>query len=146
MEINRAIIKIKEANPNKIVLVESGPFYHVFGTDTYILSYLCGYQVRTTKKEYNTCGFPKKGLNKTLQILEDNEIDYITVVEAENYEVTSKMEFGEENSYARIYERAHKHVLIKKRIDAIYDYLIGNINSPNIKKTVEMLEEDLFEN
>ena len=57
---NDNIIKtMKEINPETIILIQIGAFYHVYGKDSYILSYLCGYQIKSVENSYNTCGFPK---------------------------------------------------------------------------------------
>lgn len=144
---NDNIIKtMKEINPETIILIQIGAFYHAYGKDAYILSYLCGYQIKSIENSYNTCGFPKAGLNKTLKILEDNEINYMEVIKSQNYEVESNVKFKDKNKYMETYEKAYKYVTVKNRINAIYNYLLENIDSPNIKKKLQIVEEALFEN
>lgn len=141
------IIKaMKEINPNTIILVQVGAFYHVYGKDSYILSYLCGYQIKSVENSYNTCGFPKAGLNKTLKILEENKISYIVTIKSLNYEVEEEMKYKDKNKYMEVYEKAYRYTTIKNRINTIYNYLIENINSPIIKNKLHSIEEVLFEN
>ena len=82
--------------------------------DTYILSYLCGYQIKSVENSYNICGFPKVGLNKTLKILEDNNINYLVTIKSLNYEVEEEMKHKDKNNYTEIYEKAYRYVTVKK--------------------------------
>lgn len=136
---------MKQINPETIILIQIGAFYHVYGKDSYILSYLCGYQIKSLENSYNTCGFPKAGLNKTLKLLEDNKVSYIVTVKSQNYEVSHEMKYKDKNEYALLYEKAYKYVTIKNRINAIHNYLIENINSPTIKKKIQNIEEIIFD-
>ncbi len=136
---------MKQINPETIILIQIGAFYHVYGKDSYILSYLCGYQIKTLENSYNTCGFPKAGLNKNLKLLEDNKVSYIVTVKSQNYEVSHEMKYKDKNEYTSLYEKAYKYVTIKNRINAIYNYLIENINSPTIKKKIQNIEEIIFD-
>lgn len=143
---NTIIKTIKEINPETVILVQVGAFYHAYGKDSYILSYLCGYQIKSVENSYNTCGFPKAGLEKTLKFLTDNKISYIVTVKSLNYEVEKELRFKEENKYSEVYEKAYRYVNMKNRINSIYNYLIENINTPNIKSKIQKVEEVLLDN
>lgn len=145
MKMDNVIKTMKEINPETLIFIQIGAFYHVYGKDAYILSYLFGYQIKTLENSYNTCGVPKSGLNKVLKILEDNKISYLVVLKSQNYEVETEMKYKDKNKYIEIYEKAYKYVSIKNRINGIYNYLIENINSPDIKKKIQKMEEDLFD-
>ena len=54
---------IKKIYPLCIVLVKIGNFYHVFGKDSYILSYLFEYKI-VEKSGIPTCGFPINAISK----------------------------------------------------------------------------------
>ena len=141
------IIKtIKEINKETVILIQVGAFYHAYGKDAYILSYLCGYQIKSIENSYNTCGFPKAGLNKTLKMLEDNSINYLVAIKSLNYEIEREMKYKDKNKYSEIYEKAYKYISIKNRINVIHNYLLENINSQNIKNKLRIVEEALFEN
>ena len=53
MSVVTMIKEIKEVHPEEIVLVKIGNFFHVYGKDSYILSYLLGYKIR--RIEENIC-------------------------------------------------------------------------------------------
>lgn len=137
---------MKEINPETVILIQVGAFYHAYGKDAYILSYLCGYQIKSVENSYNTCGFPKAGVNKTLKILEDNCLNYLVTIKSLNYEVEQEMKYKDKNNYTEIYEKSYRYVTIKNRINTIHNYLVENINSPNIKNKLHAVEEVLFEN
>lgn len=143
MKTDNTIKLIKEIHPETVIFVQIGVFYHVYGKDAYILSYLLGYQIKTIENTYNTCGLPKNGINKVLKILEDNFIDYIVVIKSQNYEVESEMKFKSKNKYMETYEKAYKYISIKNRINAIHNYLMENINNLDIKNKIQKIEEDL---
>lgn len=145
MKMDNVIKTMKEINPETIILIQIGAFYHVYGKDAYILSYLFGYQIKALENSYNTCGVPKSGLNKVLKILEDNKINYLVVIKSQNYEVETEMKYKDKNKYTEIYEKSYKYISVKNRINAIHNYLIENINTPEIKKKIQKLEEDLFD-
>ena len=145
MKTDNVIKTMKEIHPETIILIQIGAFYHVYGKDAYILSYLFGYQIKTLENSYNTCGVPKSGLNKVLKILEDNKINYLVVIKSQNYSVETDMKYKSSNRYREIYEKAYKYVSIKNRINAVHNYLMENIDSPNIKSLIQKLEEDLFD-
>lgn len=145
MKLNNTVKTMKEINPETIILIQIGAFYHVYGKDSYIMSYLFGYQIKTLENSYNTCGLPKAGLNKVLRILEDYHIDYMVVIKSQNYEVETEMKFKNKNSYIEMYEKAYKYITKKNRINAIYNYLLENINTPEIKKKIQKVEEALFD-
>ena len=69
---------IKKVYPSCAVLVKVGNFYHVYGKDAYILSYLFEYKI-TEKEGIPTCGFPLNAISKVENFLEKTKINYVTV-------------------------------------------------------------------
>lgn len=145
MKINNTIKVMKEIEPNSILLVKAGSFYNAYGKDTYILSYLFGYQIKNIENTFNTCGLPTTALNKVLKQLEENKINYLVVNKTLNYEVENKIEFKKENKYSEIYEKSYKYVLKRNRINSIYNYLLENINSDNLKEKLSKIEDVLYD-
>ena len=45
-------------------MIKIGDFYHCYGKDAYIISYLFNYKLRKTRENYYTCGFSEKSLSK----------------------------------------------------------------------------------
>ena len=65
------IIKVaKQVHANDILLVKTGGFYHAYGKDSYIISYLFGYKIKQIEENYSTCGFPESSINKIIATLE----------------------------------------------------------------------------
>lgn len=79
MSVVTMIKEIKEVHPEEIVLVKIGNFFHVYGKDSYILSYLLGYKIRRIEENICTTGFPDKTAAKVKAMLEKNKINYLVV-------------------------------------------------------------------
>lgn len=84
-------------------------------------------------------------LNKVLKTLEDKNIDYIVLEKASNYEVISEEEFKDKNQYSELYNKAHRYIVRKNKIDAIYEHLISNISDETIKEKINSIEEILYD-
>ena len=136
---------MKEVHPTKILLVKIGKFYHAYGKDSYILAFLLNYQIKKVETNVNTVGFPEMALNKVLKTLEDKNIDYIVLEKASNYEVISEEEFKDKNQYSELYNKAHRYIVRKNKIDAIYEHLISNISDETIKEKINSIEEILYD-
>lgn len=136
---------MKEVHPTKILLVKIGKFYHAYGKDSYILAFLFNYQIKKIETNVNTVGFPEMALNKVLKTLEDKNIDYIVLEKASNYEVISEEEFKDKNQYSELYNKAHRYIVRKNKIDAIYEHLISNISDETIKEKINNIEEILYD-
>ena len=61
---------------NLIKIRKNGTFYAVYGEDTYILYFLFDYKIKNDK-----VGFPKSALNKVINVLEENKINYEVIGE-----------------------------------------------------------------
>lgn len=145
MGVGNIIKIIKEVHPESVILVKVGNFYQEYGRDVYIMSYLFGYQMKTIEGNLANCGFPKAALNKVLKELEDNQISYLILNKSDNYEVEAEENFKSQNAYMEIYNKAHKYLTKKNKIDAIYNYLLENINDISIKEKINKVEEILYE-
>lgn len=145
MKIENTIKIFKEIHPESIIMIKMGTFYHVYGKDSYILSYIFGYQVKKVQTNYSTCGFPESGLNRVLSKLEELEISYIILNKGENYEVVEEEDFKSKNKYSDMYNKAHGYVAKKNRIDSIYQFLLESIAEENIKEKLLRIEEIIYE-
>ena len=144
MKLENTIKMFKEVHPDSIILIKIGTFFHAFGKDSYILSYMLGYQLKPIAQNYSSCGFPKSGLTKVLTKLEEMNINYIVLDKADNYSEMEKEEFKNKNQYNQIFNKAHKYITKKNRIDAIYNYLIDNISSEDMKEKLTKVEEIVY--
>ena len=136
--------KIKEEYKETVVIVQIGAFCHVYGNDAYIISNLCGYQIKSVENSYNTCGFAKSAYEKVAKVLEENEINYIQIIKSKEYEI-GKSKTYKKNKYTEIYKKAYKQQTIKNRVNEIYNFLIENINDAEIKNKIQKIENVLFE-
>ena len=145
MSIENMVQTIKQIHKEDVVLIKVGSFYHGYGRDSYILSYLFGYKRKTIGNNIGDTGFSSTALNKVKYTLEKNKINYITIDRGHNYEVEDKIEFKGENQYLKVYEKAHKYIGIGRRINAITQYLMENIEQETIKQKIERIEEIIYE-
>ena len=136
---------IKAIHKEDIVLLKIGGFYHTYGRDAYIISYLFGYRIKIVEDNISTCGFPVQSLNKIIAKLEEKKINYIVLDRRNDYEVDLEFDFGNLNSYSEIYEKAKIYVNYKRRIDNINNFLLENIQEENFKEILKQMEEVIDE-
>lgn len=115
-------------------------FYHTYSKDAYIMSYLFDYKTKKIEQNYSTCGFPSSSLAKNLAKLEEKKINYVIVDKRNNYEDDEKSDNKNLNQYDEIFEKAHKYVTIRNRIENINQELLKNIDEPNIKEKILKVE------
>lgn len=103
---------------------KSGTFYSVFDDDCYILYFLLGYQINNSK-----VGFPKAAINKVINILEENKINYEIIGEntMNNYKTLNK------------YDKYLKLGQEKYNKDCHYQNLIDKIKGINPEKLDKIL-------
>lgn len=145
MAVITIIKEVKRIHPYDLVLVKIGTFYHAYGRDSYILSFIFKYKLKLLEEDYYTCGFPENSFGKIINKLENLKINYLIIDRRNDYEVDEKKTFNNLNRYEEIYENAKKYVNIKRRIDKIYNNLLENINEENIKEKVKEIEKILYE-
>lgn len=144
MKIENTIKIMKEVHKDRIIMVKVGPFYHCYGRDAIVMSYLFDYNLKKVETNYN-CGFPTSAINKVMSNLEEKKISYMTVDKADNYEVIDEEDCKNDNKYNEIYSKANKYVNKKNRINEIHNYLMENIGDDDIKEKIMKVEEILYE-
>ena len=100
---------MKQVHPTNVLLIKVGKFYHAYGKDAYIISFLFDYQLKKVEGNTNTTGFPETALNKIQTTLEEKNINYMLISRANNYEVVEEYDFKKENTYNDVYFNAHKY-------------------------------------
>lgn len=70
MAIITIIKEVKKFHQQELAIIKIGNFYHCYGKDAYIISYLLGYKLSKTKENYYVCGFPIKSIVKVENMLE----------------------------------------------------------------------------
>lgn len=145
MKINNTVKLFKEIHPETLLLIKIGSFYHAYGKDSYILSYLFNYQIKKLQANYSTCGFPLAGKPKVIAKLEEMQISYLVINKAENYEISEEEDYKTKNKYQEIFSKAHKYITKKNRIDTIYQFLLENMSEEDIKEKLTKVEEIIYE-
>lgn len=144
MAVIRIVKTIKQIHPKDVLLVKIGSFYHAYGKDAIILSYLFNYKIKIQENIY-TCGFPLASYKKVISKLEDKKINYLMVDRRNNYEKDEENDNKNLNTYEEIYKIAHIYIRCKKRIDNINTYLYNNLHNKEIYKKIKEIEEILNE-
>ena len=139
------IEEIKEIHPKSICLYKVGTFYHAYGRDASVISFLFDYKIKELGDNHKECGFPIGAVNKVIAKLQNSQLNYLLIDRRNNYEVDEKEDYKENNKYDKIYEKAKKHVNCKKRINNINQYLEENIEKENISKILSKMEEIMYE-
>lgn len=134
------IKEIKEVHPEEIVLVKMGNFFHVYGKDSYIISYLLGYKIRRIEGNICTTGFPDKTEAKVKAMLEKNKINYLVVDRRNGYEVDEFSNNKNLNKYNIKFKNAKDYIETKSKIEKIYNYLINNISKNEISEKITEIE------
>ncbi len=143
MKVEDAIKMFKQAYTDSIVLVKVGSFFHAYGRDSYILSYLFNYQLKNFQNNHSTCGFPISSLDKVSNRLEQLEINYIALDKSQDFKITEKKDFTD-NKYSKIYSKAHNYISIKSRIDTIYQFLLEGMAEDNILDKIIEVEKIIY--
>ena len=71
--------------------------------------------------------------------LEENKINYLLIDRRNNYDVDEKSDNKNLNKYDIFFEKAKKYIILKNRIDNIYEYLISNME--NEKELIKQIEK-----
>lgn len=96
---------IEEIHKESICLFKIETFYHTYGRDAYILSYLFDYKIRFAEKDTKECGFPVTSVSKICAKLEKEKINYLLIDNRNNYYVDQECKNGNLNRYKEVYEK-----------------------------------------
>lgn len=141
-KVNKMIETIELVHKDCVCLFKMGTFYHVYGKDSYIISFLFHYKIDMLKYE---AGFPINSLNRVLAKLEDEKINYVTLDNRNNYEVDEKQDYKNLNRYDKVYNKAREYVNMKNRIEKINLRLTNGITKKGIRKIIGSVEQVLDE-
>ena len=134
MFIRKHRLPITERNI-MIKLYIKGGFYYCYGNDSIIISYLCNYKIVN-----NRVGFPINSINKVVNILVDNKIDYI-IYNKDN--VVDKY-ISKDNRYYNILIKAKSNIDINNRINNIVSSLY-EIDTNKLNIILEYIERVIYE-
>lgn len=144
MKINNMVKTIKQIHKEDIVMIKIGNFYHVYGKDAYIISYVFDYKIKEDDGVY-TAGFPINSINKVSARLEELKINYLLLDKRNNYEVDEVSDNKNLNTYTKYYEKARKEALYKVRVEKIYNYMKENIKQKECREIILRVEDMIDE-
>ena len=102
-------------------------------------------KIKFVEKNIPTCGFPLERLPKTIATLESKKINYILIDTRNNYDIEEKLDNKNLNTYEDIFQRAHKIIRAKIRIEKISEKLIEEIEKEEFKEKLKKVEEIVYE-
>ena len=143
MSVVNMIKTVKRIHADDVVLVKIGEFYHAYGKDACIMSFVFDYKLKNIELGMYECGFPVRALPKIQAELERQRINYLLVDRRNNYEVDEWCDNKSDNKYDVISERAYTYVKTKEKIDNIYTYLLMEINSKDVLEKITKIEDIL---
>lgn len=126
-------------------VLKCGKFYNTYGKDAYIIAYLFSQKIKFIENNIPTCAFPIERLSKTEAILESKKINYMLIDTRNQYDVDKKEDNKNLNKYQEIFEKAHKNIRAKIRIENIAEKLIKSIEDEDFKQKIKKVEEIVYE-
>lgn len=144
MGVKNIIESVKKVHPEYMVLIKEGSFYHTYGKDAYIISYLFGYKIKEIEK-IKACGFPINTINRVVAKLETNKINYLILDRRNNYDIEEIYNNKNLNEYKKNYEKSKCYINKMARINSINQFLIENMNKENFKEIINLMEEIINE-
>ncbi len=102
-------------------------------------------KIKFIENNIATCAFPVERLSKTLAALESKKINYILIDTRNNYDIDAKEDNKNLNTYEEIFEKAHKNVRAKIRIEKISEELAKKINEEDFNEIIKKVEEIVYE-
>ena len=121
---------------SSVVFRKIGGFYNIFDDDAIIISYLCNYKIVNGR-----CGFPINSIDKVINILENNKINYII---KDGIEEVSVKNYKKNNKYNSILEKGKKKNNIDYRINSIINK-IKELDSDNLCELLNVIEDNIYE-
>lgn len=134
---------IKEVHNKDVCMFLIGNFYHVYGRDADIISYLLDYKIKDVDS-VKECGFPISSINKIKARLEENKINYLLIDRRNNYEVDEKSDNKDLNRYQSFYEKSNKYINLKRRIQNINTYMLENLSEMQENDILKRIEDILY--
>ena len=121
---------------NYVILRRIGGFYNTFDNDAIVLSYLCNYKVKNGK-----CGFPISAIDKVINILDNNKVNYI--IKEKGIDKIKK-NFNNGNKYNKILIKGKEKYDINFRIDNIINVL-SNLSYDKLDNLIDIITDYINE-
>ena len=119
---------------NSINIIETNKmFYNVYEIDAYIFNNIFGYKILDNKK----VGFPSSILNKVINTLEDNHMNYNIIVKGKNNIIK---DFKNRKKYNKYKDKAIEQMDINNKVNMMIDK-IKNASNDEIERLVYIIYE-----
>ena len=119
---------------NSINIIETNKmFYNVYEIDAYIFNSIFGYKILDNKK----VGFPSSILNKIINTLEDNHINYNIIFKDKDNIIK---DFKNRNNYNKYKDKAIEQMDINNKVNMMIDK-IKNASNDEIERLVYIIYE-----
>ena len=132
MDIIEKVKIVKKIQPKSMIFVKIGSFYYVYEEDSFILSYLFGYKIKT-ENNCKTCCFQITSFNKVFSKLKKNKINYLIIDKRLNYEIVEKEDFKRKNQYTSFLKTALPYIELKEQLEKLCQNILENMNNQNFK-------------
>lgn len=123
-----------------IILMKSGSFYCAFDEDAIIINKIFNYKINQLKNNLKA-GFPVSLIEKNINILKKQKINYIVV---EDRKIVKKEKF-KFNNYSKYVENVFDIISTNTRINYIYESLKSMSDKKSIKDKLNRIEEIIHE-
>lgn len=133
---------IKQVHRDSIICYKVGTFYNCYGKDSYILSYLFNYKIKTIEHDIPVCGFQKSVLPRVSSRFQKEKINYIIIDTKNNYDIDEKEEFGNLNMYNEKLNKSKEKIKVKLRVEKISKILLEKNNIELIRKIEKIVNEN----
>lgn len=120
-----------------LVLLKSGNFFIALNNDAIVMNNVFKYKI-IRSKNFIKSGFPLGTLDKVIDRLKNEEINYVLIDD----DVILKEKF-KNNNYSKFVTKIDNYEIILNRINVINDILKKNLSNPNIKNILNEVEEIL---
>ena len=120
-----------------VLIIENGIFYNIFNEDTSIIYSLLNYKIKKGSNNY-IIGFPQNNLNKVIDTLKKNNINYLVI--DKNNTILDKYK-SNNNCYSNFELDFNRLNYINNRIDNIYKLLKDKVFDSDIEKILFEIEK-----
>ena len=118
-----------------VKLYKKGGFYHCYNDDSYIIGYLCDYKIIN-----NRVGFPIRSINKVINTLVVNKIDYVIY----DKDIIIDKYVNKDNRYNNILIKAKSYMDINIRVNKIISNLY-RLDRNKLNRIISYIEEIIDE-
>lgn len=118
----------------EVELFKNGIFYNAYGDSALILNYYFNYKIDISNK----VGFPEKSLDKIINTLESNHINY-SIYNKEDIIIYKKYN---KNNYSKILKLSNKNYLNKLELNKLIN-VINTLDESSIKRIINIINNEL---